>query len=155
MESTWYPREDFGVLKTWMIADYLRPYTQWRINRADPCDDGRNARAAIGLIDAAAYVMQLDDDEPVIVRMAIAGCFARGHFDPGPEGEALIRRWHYDEAVAGPAELFQAVAASAERVLRPEPGPRADRGGRPVAVTSGTGRGPALPRPREGEAAPA
>ncbi|MFD0536494.1 hypothetical protein ACFQY7_24950 [Actinomadura luteofluorescens] len=69
-----------------MIADYLRPYAQWRINRPDPCDDGRNARAAIGLIDAAAYVTGLDDSERVIVRMAIAGCFTLGRFNPGAEG---------------------------------------------------------------------
>ena len=44
------------VLRTCMIADYLRPYAQWRIDRPGP----RNARAAIGLIDAAAYVAHLD-----------------------------------------------------------------------------------------------
>lgn len=56
-----------------MVADYLRPYAQWRIDRSGP----RNARAAIGLIDAAAYVAHLDDGSRVIVRLAIAGCFAR------------------------------------------------------------------------------
>ncbi|QXJ20821.1 hypothetical protein AGRA3207_001600 [Actinomadura graeca] len=122
------------MLRTWMIAEYLRPYAQWRINRADPGDDGRNARAAIGLIDAAVYTTQLDDGERVIVRMAAAGCFARGHFDPGAEGEALVRHWHYDGAEGGPAELLEALAASAER--------------RPRAAA-------ALPLPRTGEAAPA
>ncbi|WP_067458679.1 hypothetical protein [Actinomadura macra] len=121
------------MLKTWMIAEYLRPYAQWRINRADERDDGRNARAAIGLIDAAVYVTQLDDDDRVIARMAVAGCFTLGHFDPGAEGETLVRHWHYDRAEGGPAELFEALAASAER-----------------------GRcAPALPRAREGEAASA
>jgi len=121
------------VLKTWMIAEYLRPYAQWRINRADPCDDGRNARAAIGLIDAAAYVTHLDERERVIVRMDSAGCFALGHFDPGIEGETLVRHWHYDKAEDGPAELFEALAVAAER-------------GRRAA---------SLARAKEGEAAPA
>ncbi|MFI0485095.1 hypothetical protein [Actinomadura sp. 9N215] len=126
------------VLRTCMIADYLRPYAQWRINRPDPCDDGRNARAAIGLIDAAAYVMQLDDSARVIVRMAIAGCFAMGRFNPGAEGENLIRFWHYDNADGGPSDLLEALAASAERGLHP-----------------GSERASLLPRPREGEATPA
>ncbi|WP_433473387.1 hypothetical protein ACQPZP_31750 [Spirillospora sp. CA-142024] len=120
------------MLRTCMIADYLRPYAQWRINRPDPCDDGRNARAAIGLIDAAAYVLQLDDSERVIVRMAIAGCFALGRFNPGVEGEALIRFWHYDDASGGPSDLFEALAACAERGLQAP-----------------------LPRPREGQTTPA
>ncbi|MEU5882153.1 hypothetical protein [Spirillospora sp. NPDC047279] len=109
--------------KTWMIADYLRPYAQWRINRADTRDDGRNARAAIGLIDAASYCMQIDDGERVVVRMAIAGCFAFGRFNPGAEGERLIRFWHYEDASGGPAELLEAVAAAAERGLRPQQAP--------------------------------
>ncbi len=111
-----------------MIAEYLRPYAQWRINRPDPCDGGRNARAAIGLIDAAAYVAQLDDSERVIVRMAVAGCFTLGRFNPGAEGERLIRFWHYDDASKGPADLLEALADCAERGLRsPRPRPREDR----------------------------
>jgi hypothetical protein len=118
-----------------MIAEYLRPYAQWRINRPDPCDDGRNARAAIGLIDAAAYVSQLDDSERVIVRMAIAGCFALGRFNPGAEGENLIRFWHYDDASGGPSDLLEALAERAERGLQPPPPrPRAGRTTRHEAV---------------------
>lgn len=116
------------VLRTLMIVEYLRPYAQWRINRPDPCDGGRNARAAIGLIDAAAYVSRLDDSERVIVRMAIAGCFALGRFNPGAEGENLIRFWHYDDATGGPADLLEALADCAERGLRhPVPQPRKGR----------------------------
>ncbi|MFG2003188.1 hypothetical protein ACGFNU_28910 [Spirillospora sp. NPDC048911] len=119
--------------KTWMIADYLRPYAQWRINRAEARDDGCNARAAIGLIDAAAYCMQKDDSERVIVRMAVAGCFALGRFNPGAEGERIIRYWHYHDPEGGPAELLDALAAAAERGLQ-----------------SGAARQSELPRPRVG-----
>ncbi|MFC4913497.1 hypothetical protein [Actinomadura gamaensis] len=101
--------------KSWMIADYLRPYAQWRIDRAEERDDGRNARAAIGLIDAAAYAMQLDDSDRVIVRLAIAGCFAFERFNPGTEGERLIRRWHYDDTTGAPRDLLVALADAAER----------------------------------------
>ncbi|MEU6745039.1 hypothetical protein ABZ914_02295 [Spirillospora sp. NPDC046719] len=111
--------------RTVMIAEYLRPYAQWRIARPDPADDCRNARAAIGLIDAAAYVAELDDCDRVIVRMAVAGCFAKGRFDPGPEGEALVRHWHYDEAVGGAADLLEGLAACAERAASDEPAERA------------------------------
>lgn len=118
-----------------MIAEYLRPYAQWRINRPDPCDGGRNARAAIGLIDAAAYVSRLDDSERVIVRMAIAGCFALGRFNPGAEGENLIRFWHYDDVSGGPSDLLEALAERAERGLQaPPPRPRAGRTTRHEAV---------------------
>ncbi|MEU8345223.1 hypothetical protein [Actinomadura meyerae] len=105
------------MLRTCMIADYLRPYAQWRIDRPGP----RNARAAIGLIDAAAYVAHLDESSRVIVRMAIAGCFALGRFNPGVEGEEIIRGWHYDDATGGPADLLEALAASAERGLQRRP----------------------------------
>lgn len=118
--------------KTWMIADYLRPYAQWRINRAEARDDGRNARAAIALIDAAAYATQMDDSERVVVRMAIAGCFALGRFNPGVEGERIIRFWHYDDAEGGPADLLEALASAAERGL----------------VGAGVAGGAGAPRPR-------
>lgn len=121
-----------------MIADYLRPYAQWRINRPDSHHDDRNARAAIGLIDAAAYVAQLDDGERVIVRMIIAGCFSAGRFDPGAEGERVIRFWHYDDASGSPSDLLDALATCAERELR-----------------SGRAGIAAFPRPREGETTPA
>lgn len=110
--------------RTVMIAEYLRPYAQWRIARPDPADDCRNARAAIGLIDAAAYVAELDDCDRLIVRMAVAGCFAKGRFDPGPEGEALVRHWHYDEAAGGAADLLEGLAACAERAASDEPAGR-------------------------------
>ncbi|TYB38850.1 hypothetical protein [Actinomadura chibensis] len=126
------------MLRTCMIADYLRPYAQWRINRPDSHRDDRDARAAIGLIDAAAYAAQLDDAERVIIRLIVAGCFRGGRFDPGPEGERIIRFWHYDDASGSPADLLEALAACAERGLR---------SGRTEIGT--------FPRPRTGETTPA
>ncbi|MEV5572915.1 hypothetical protein AB0L06_22955 [Spirillospora sp. NPDC052269] len=133
--------------KSWMIADFLRPYAQWRIERAEERDDGRNARAAIGLIDAAAYAMQMDDSDRLIDRMAAAGCFAFGRFNPGAEGERLIRRWHYDDTEGAPRDLFAALADAAERGVGPSPAPptsraasrwrNLDRGARPRTPPSG------------------
>ncbi|MBW8484906.1 hypothetical protein [Actinomadura parmotrematis] len=110
--------------KSWMIADYLRPYARWRVDRAGARDDegadrdgGHDARAAIGLIDAAAYAMRLDDDADPVARLDAAGCFAGGRFDPGPEGERIVRNWHCDTA-GGPADLMEALASAAERARR-------------------------------------
>ncbi|MQY08320.1 hypothetical protein [Actinomadura macrotermitis] len=127
--------------KTWMIAEYLRPFVRWRINRADPSDGGRNARAAIGLIDAAAYAMQTRDDVPAVARMTAAGCFAGGRFDPGAEGEAIIRGWHYDTPAGSPADLLNLLAEAAERTRAVRPS------GAGKALTA---RRPLLPRPRRG-----
>ncbi|GAA1541084.1 hypothetical protein GCM10009678_24480 [Actinomadura kijaniata] len=132
--------------KTWMIAEYLRPVAQWRIDRAEPRDEGRNARAAIGLLDAAAYLAALDDGDPAVARLAVAGCFTVDGFDPGPEGEAIVRDWHYESVAGGPADLLAALADAAERARASGAAPA---GGR-LAARSGAGRGPSLPRPRVG-----
>src|SRR2546423_15288323 len=104
-----------------MIADYVRTRAWWRLDRADETDGGRNARSAIGLIDAASYAAQLDESDRVIVRLTIAGCFVHGRFHPGVEGDRIIRFWHYETAEGGPADLLEALAAAAERGLVPLP----------------------------------
>jgi len=111
--------------KTWMIAQYLRTRARWRLDRADESDEGRNARSAIGLIDAAAHTEELDESDRIIVRLTVAGCFVHGRFHPGVEGERIIRFWHYEDACGGPAELLEELAAAAERGLVPLPRARA------------------------------
>jgi hypothetical protein len=108
-----------------MIAHYLRTRARWRLDRADETDEGRNARSAIGLIDAAAYAENLDESDRVIVRLTVAGCFVHGRFHPGVEGERIIRFWHYEAAGGGPVELLEELAAAAERGLVPLPRARA------------------------------
>lgn len=107
--------------KTEMIAEYLRRHARWRLNRADDNDNGANARSAVGLIDAAAFAAQLQDSDRLVVRMTIAGCFTMGRFNPGMEGEQIIRRWHYESAEGTPADLLDALASAAERGLVPRP----------------------------------
>jgi len=104
-----------------MIAEYVRTRARWRLDRADEADEGRNARSAIGLIDAATYAEQLDESDRVIVRLTVAGCFVHGRFHPGVEGDQIIRFWHYETAEGGPADLLEALAAAAERGLIPLP----------------------------------
>jgi hypothetical protein len=102
-----------------MMAEYLRSCARWRLDRADALDGGANARSALGLIDAAVYAESMDDSERAVVRMVVAGCFALGRFNPGTEGEWIIRRWHYEDGEGGPLDLFDAVATAAERGLVP------------------------------------
>lgn len=104
-----------------MIAEYLRVRARWRLDRAEENDDGANARSAVGLLDAAAYVESLQESDRLMVRLTIAGCFALGRYNPGVEGERIIRYWHYDDPEGGPADLFEALAAAAERGLVPLP----------------------------------
>ena len=108
-----------------MIADYLRTRARWRLDRADETDQGRNARSAVGLIDAAAYAEDLDESDRAIVRLTVAGCFVHGRFHPGVEGDQIIRFWHYDAVEGGPAELLEELARAAERGLVPLPRARA------------------------------
>jgi hypothetical protein len=104
-----------------MIAEHLRSHARWRINRTEEGDEGRNARSAVGLLDAATYVEGLDDEHHMITRLAVAGCFASGRFDPGAEGERIIRFWHYDGPEGAPAELLETLVAAVERGLVPRP----------------------------------
>jgi hypothetical protein len=116
------------VPKTSMIAERLRAAAWRRIDRVEAGDEGRNARSAIALIDAAGYVLELPETDRVVVRMTMAGCFTTGRFDPGPAGERLIEHWHRTEPGGGPADLLAAVATVAERDLAPAadlPRPRA------------------------------
>lgn len=107
--------------KTQMIAEYLRARARWRLDRADENDDGANARSAIGLIDAAAFAENLQDSDRLMVRLTVAGCFALGRYNPGVEGERIIRFWHYHDPSGDPVDLFEALAAAAERGLVPRP----------------------------------
>ena len=127
------------MLKSSMIADCLRSYAHWRLDRAEEADDGRNARSAIALISAAAYAQDLDDSAPVMTRLTDAGCFADDRFDPGAEAVRIIRGWHCDDAVGEPAALLDAVAAAAERKAgRPKAGQAT--AGQTTATQSKAGR---------------
>ena len=86
--------------KSRMIAECLRRHAWWRLDRADARDDGRNARSAVALLDAAAYAADLPDDAAVIARLAAAGCFSGDEFRLNDVAERIVRFWHYEEACA-------------------------------------------------------
>ncbi|MEV0994541.1 hypothetical protein [Nonomuraea sp. NPDC050202] len=90
------------------LAVYLRAQARRRLDRVETRDDGRNARCALALLDAAAYAGSLPDDDPLILMLDQAGCFGPlgcEEFDPGEAGNQLIRHWEGGE----PHELLLAL----------------------------------------------
>ena len=73
------------------------------------------ARSVVSLLDAAAFVEALPDDDPSLAALDQAGCFTGGIFDPGPEGWLIVRDWQLaDEVTAGPEDLLAQLAQAAD-----------------------------------------
>jgi hypothetical protein len=102
------------VRKPFMIAECLRRYAWWRLNRSDEHDEGRNARSAVALLNAAAHAAELPEDAPVIARLSAAGTFADGEFRLPLPAERIVRFWHYEEPGGSPDDLLEAIAAMAQ-----------------------------------------
>ncbi len=95
-----------------LIAEFLRTQAAWRLARCRT-DPVRAARCAAALLDAAAYVAGLTDDDQDLAVLARSGCFRGQVFDPGPKGVSLARWWQYGDAPqAGPRELIAALATA-------------------------------------------
>ena len=93
------------------LAAYLRTQARRRLDRVESRDEGRNARCALALLDAAAYAATLSDDDPLIVMLDQAGCFGPlgcEEFDPGEAGTKVIRHWEGGE----PHDLLLALPAA-------------------------------------------
>jgi hypothetical protein len=98
-----------------MVAQFLRARSWWRLDSAGP-SALHVARSVVSLLDAAAYVSGLPDDDPGLAALDAAGCFTGGIFDPGPEGWDIVRDWQLaDEASAGPEDLMAQLAQVAGR----------------------------------------
>jgi hypothetical protein len=94
------------------LAGHLRARARWRLDRVQRRDGGWNARCALALLDAAAYVEELPGDDPLILALEEAGCFGPygfGDFEPGEAVAKLIDSWHAGE----PWELLTAIPAVA------------------------------------------
>jgi hypothetical protein len=100
------------------MAEFLRAQAAWRLSRAGG-DPVRAARCAAALLDAAAYVAGLTDDDRGLAMLARGGCFRGQVFDPGPEGVSLARWWQYRDAPQSrPQDLVAALAAAVGMPLR-------------------------------------
>jgi hypothetical protein len=103
------------VTKAILVAQFLRARAWWRLDSAG-ASALRTARSVVSLLDAAGYAHALPDDDPSLVALDAAGCFASGVFDPGPEGWMIVREWQLaDEASAGPEDLLAQLARAAGR----------------------------------------
>src|SRR5262245_13867387 len=97
-----------------MIAECLRRYAWWRLNRSDEHDEGRNARSAVALLNAAAYAAELPEDAPVIGRLCAAGSLSGEEFQLPLPAERIVRYWHYEEPTGDPEELLETIAGMVE-----------------------------------------
>lgn len=106
-----------------MISRFLRNQAWWRLDSAG-VSALRVARSVVALLDAAAYVAELPDNDPYVEALALAGCFCGPTFDPGHRGLAVVRGWQLDDQpTAGPRDLLAAIAeAAASRRLTPRVG---------------------------------
>jgi hypothetical protein len=101
------------------MAEFLRAQAAWRLACAGG-DPIRTARSAAALLDAAAYVAALTDDDGGLALLARGGCFRGQVFDPGPKGVSITRYWQYrDVPQAGPQDLMAALAAAVGMAPRP------------------------------------
>jgi hypothetical protein len=100
-----------------LVAEFLRAQAGWRLATAET-DPVRAARCAAALLDAAAYVAGLAEDDRDLALLGQGGCFRGNVFDPGPKGISIARWWQFADAPqAGPRDLITALAAAA----RPRP----------------------------------
>ena len=103
------------MTKAILVSQFLRARAWWRLDSAG-ASALHVARSVVSLLDAAGYLQGLPDDDPGIVALDVAGCFAGGIFDPGPEGWTIVREWQLaDEASAGPEDLLAQLARAAGR----------------------------------------
>jgi hypothetical protein len=99
------------LLAQYLLAQYLRQQAHWRLDTVDG-SPLRAANCVLALIAAAAYVRELPGDDPCVAALAMAGCFAKGGFEPGTEARDFIRRWQFvEQPSAGPRDLLSALAA--------------------------------------------
>jgi hypothetical protein len=94
--------------RTESLAGYLRAQGRRRLDRVETGDEGRNARSALALLDAAVYARSLSDDDPFVVTLAEAGCFGPhgcDEFQPTDQVARLIRFWESGE----PWQLLMAI----------------------------------------------
>jgi hypothetical protein len=104
------------------MAEFLRAQAAWRLARAGH-DPVRAARCAAALLDAAAFVVTLAENDEDLAALARAGCFGGQVFDPGARGLQVARWWQFGEPpYAGPRDLLIALAAAVGRpVARSSP----------------------------------
>ncbi|MFI6482803.1 hypothetical protein ACIBH1_33075 [Nonomuraea sp. NPDC050663] len=98
-----------SISRTQLLADYLRGQARRSLDRVEPNDEGRNARRALALLDAACYAESLPEDDPLVQQLEDAGRFGplgRDPFEPDERGRRLVAEWQGAE----PSELVLALS---------------------------------------------
>jgi hypothetical protein len=104
-----------------MVARFVRAQAWWRLDTPG-VSAIRAARCVVSLLDAAGCISGLPEDHPDLQQLAQSGCFADGHFDPGPAATAVVRGWELaDEPTGATQDLLAALAVtvSAPRASAP------------------------------------
>jgi hypothetical protein len=74
----------------------------------------RVARSVVALLDTAARLEEVPDSHPDVERLARAGCFRGGMFDPGEAGLAVVRGGELADQPSVPGQdLVAALAVTA------------------------------------------
>jgi hypothetical protein len=103
------------VTKAILVAQFLQARAWWRLDSAG-ASALHVARSVVSLLDAAAYLQGIPEDDPDLLALEATGCFRDGAFDPGPEGAEIVKKWQLaDEASAGPRDLLTELVRVANR----------------------------------------
>jgi hypothetical protein len=101
------------VTKAILVAQFLQARAWWRLDSAG-ASALHVARSVVSLLDAAAYLQGIPEDDPDLLALEAMGCFHGGAFDPGPEGAEIVKKWQLaDEASAGPRDLLTEMVRAA------------------------------------------
>jgi hypothetical protein len=109
------------------VAGFLRARAWWRLDSAG-ASALHVARSVVALLDAAAYLQDIPDDDPDMLALEAAGCFRGGVFDPGAEGADIVRVWQLgDVPTADPSDLLAELVRAAHRSQAAAPATPAHR----------------------------
>jgi len=101
------------VTKAILVAHFLQARAWWRLDSAG-ASALHVARSVVSLLDAAAYLQGVPEDDLDLLALEAMGCFHDGAFDPGPEGAEIVKKWQLaDDASAGPRDLLTELVRAA------------------------------------------
>ena len=119
------------MTKAILVAQFLQARAWWRLDSAG-ASALHVARSVVSLLDAAAYLQGIPEDDPDLLALEAMGCFHGGAFDPGPEGAEIVKKWQLaDEASAGPRDLLTELVRAAHSTPKATPVGIPPAGGRP------------------------
>jgi hypothetical protein len=93
-----------------MLTRFLRDRARWRLD-SPGVNAVRAARSVVALLDTAICLEGLPDNHPDLEKLARAGCFRGGVFDPGEAGLAVVRGWELTDQPTIPHQDLLATLA--------------------------------------------